>query len=195
MQPVPSRPLAALPRSSRTRVYQTASTDSIVQRIPRPADVVARRFSDGAVCFVAESAGNLVGFIWIRLDRYVEDEVRCEYVLEPVGEVAWDFDAYVAPEFRMTRAFVQLWEAANEHLRRSGYLWTASRISAFNPASLASHQRFGAERRHTAVFLVVGPFQLALLSLPPYVHLSARQASRPALVLNAASTRARTQEQ
>jgi hypothetical protein len=138
---------------------------------------------------VAENAGNLVGFIWIRLDRYEEDEVRCDYLLDPVGELAWDFDAYVAPEFRMSRAFVQLWEAANEFLRRRGYHWTASRISAFNPASLASHRRFGAEHRHTALFLAVGPVQLALLSLRPYVHLSAGRASRPAVVLRAASKR------
>jgi hypothetical protein len=194
IQPVPAHPLAALPRSSRTRIYQALPMDDIIQKFPRPADVIARRFRDGAVCFVAETAGNLVGFIWIRLDRYDEDEVRCEYVLDPIGEVAWDFDAYVAPEFRMSRAFVQLWEAANEYLRRHSYLWTASRISAFNPASMASHKRFGAEHRHTALFLVVGAFQLALLSLRPYVHMSAGQASRPALVLHAASKRANSEE-
>ena len=128
------------------------------------------------------------------MDRYDEDEVRCEDVLVPHGEVAWDFDAHVAPEFRMSRVFVQLWEAANEYLRLQGYRWTASRISAFNPASLASHKRFGAEHCHTALFLVVGPFQLTLLSLAPFVHVSARQASRPALVLHAASKRYKTEE-
>ncbi len=195
VQPVPAHPLAALPKSSRARIYQALPTDDIIQKLPRPADVIARRFRDGAVCFVAETAGSLVGFIWIRLDRYDEDEVRCNYVLHPIGEVAWDFDAYVAPEFRMTRAFVQLWEAANEYLRRHGYLWTASRISAFNPTSLASHARFGAVHRHTALFLVVGPFQLTLLSLPPYVHMGARQASRPPLVLHAAPKNAKSGEQ
>lgn len=194
VQPVPAHPLAALPKSSRTRVYQALATDDIIQQVPRPAEVIARRFRDGAVCFVAETAGTLVGFIWIKLDRYDEDEVRCKYVLHPVGEVAWDFDAFVAPEFRMTRAFVQLWEAANEYLRRHGYHWTASRISAFNPTSLASHARFGAVHRHTALFLVVGPFQLVLLSLPPWVHMSARQASRPRLVLSAASKNAKSPE-
>ena len=189
VQPVPAHPLMALPKVSRTRVFQASPADDIIRRFPRPTDVIARRFTDGAVCFVAENAGNLVGFIWIRLDRYDEDEVRCEYLLDPVGQLAWDFDAWVAPEFRMSRAFVQLWEGANEFLRGHGYLWTASRISAFNPASMASHRRFGAEHRHTAFFLVVGPFQLALLSLRPYVHLSAGRAGRPAVVLRAASKR------
>jgi len=145
------------------------------------------------VCFAAENAGHLVGFIWIILDRYDEDEVRCEYVLVPSGEVAWDFDAYVAPEFRMSRVFVQLWEAANAFLRLHGYRWTASRISAFNPASLASHKRFGALHCHTALFLVVGPLQLTLLSLPPYVHLSAGQSGRPTLVLHAPSKLAKSE--
>ena len=193
VQPVPAQPLTMLPKASRTRVYQTSPADDIIRRFPRPVDVIARRFTDGAVCFVAENAGNLVGFIWIRLDGYDEDEVRCEYLLDPVGQLAWDFDAYVAPEFRMSRAFVQLWEAANDFLRRHGYLWTASRISAFNPASLASHRRFGAEHRHTALFLVVGRVQLALLSLRPYIHISAGRASRPAVVLRAVSQRTQTE--
>jgi hypothetical protein len=187
VQPVPAQPLSMRPKVSRTRVYQASPEDDIIRKFPRPADVVARRFADGAVCFVAENAGNLVGFIWIRLDRYDEDEVRCEYLLDPIGELAWDFDAYVAPEFRMSRAFVQLWEAANEFLRRHGYLWTASRISAFNPTSLASHKRFGAVHRHTALFLVVGPVQLALLSLRPFVHIGAGRTSRPAVTLRAPS--------
>ena len=135
------------------------------------------------MCFVAENAGNLVGFIWVRLDRYDEDEVRCAYLLDPAGGMAWDFDAYVAPEFRMSRAFVQLWESANEFLRRHRYRWTASRISAFNPASLASHRRFGALHLHTAVFLVFGPVQLTLLSLRPFVHIGATQDSRPVVTI------------
>ena len=194
VQPVPAQPLPMRPRVSRTRVYQASPADDIIRRFPRPADVVARRFADGAVCFVAENAGNLVGFIWIRLDKYDEDEVRCEYLLDPVGELAWDFDAFVAPEFRMSRAFVQLWEAANEFLRLHGYVWTASRISAFNPASLASHKRFGALHRHTAFFLVVGPIQLALLSLRPYVHIGAGRTSRPTVTLRAPSNEKHSDE-
>jgi hypothetical protein len=183
VQPVPRQPLEALPRSSKTRVYQVSATDDIIRGFPRPAPVIAQRFADGAVCFVAENSGNLVGFIWLRLDRYDEDEVRCDYRLEPRGVLAWDFDAYVAPEFRMSRAFVQLWEAANDFLRRHGYYWTASRISAFNPASLASHRRFGAEHLHTALFLVVGPVQLALLTLRPFIHLGVTRGRRPVVTL------------
>ena len=191
VQPVPEAPLPALPKSSKTRVYQVSPADDIIRKFPRPAPVISRRFADGAVCFVAVNAENLVGFIWIRLDRYDEDEVRCLYLLDPAGTIAWDFDAYIAPEFRMSRAFVQLWEAANEFLRGRGYGWTASRISAFNAMSLAAHKRFGAERRHTAVFIVAGPVQMALLTVRPYVHVCAGRGNRPTITLRPLPHRAK----
>jgi len=183
VQPVPAEPLRALPKVSKTLVYQVSPGDAIIRTFPRPASVISRRFADGAVCFVAENEQNLAGFIWLRLDRYDEDEVRCTYLLEPAGKIAWDFDAYVAPEFRMSRAFVQLWEAANGFLRERGYRWTASRISAFNAMSLAAHKRFGAERLNTAVFIVAGPVQTAVLSFRPFVHVGTARGNPPIITL------------
>ena len=183
-QPVPEAAHAMPRRPAQIRVYRVSETDRIVGDFPRPQEVIARRFADGAACFVAERDGVLVGFIWLKLERYEEDEVRCDYVLDPAGGIAWDFDAWVAPEFRMTRAFVHLWEAANEYLRGHGCRWTASRISAFNPVSLASHRRLGAVRLHAGVFLVGGGSQLALFSRPPFVHLSLDARSRPKLAFN-----------
>ncbi len=180
-QPVPAQPLTALPKASRTRVYRAMPTEDIIKRFPRPAAVIARRFADGAACFVAERTGELVGFIWIKLERYEEDEVRCDYLLDPAQGLAWDFDAWVAPEFRMTRGFVQLWEAANEYLRQQDCRWSLSRISAFNPVSLTSHRRLGAVHLHAGLFVVLGRTQLALFSCRPYVHVGFGVASRPRL--------------
>jgi len=180
-QPVPDRPRATSQRIVQIKVYRVSGTEDIVAAFPRPPEVIARRFADGAVCFVAERNGVLVGFIWIKLDRYEEDEVRCDYLLDSARGVAWDFDAWVAPEFRMTRAFVHLWEAANQYLRQHGCRWSASRISAFNPVSLASHSRLGAVRQHSGVFLAIGPLQLALFSCRPYFHFGIGAGSRPRL--------------
>jgi GNAT superfamily N-acetyltransferase len=180
-QPVPERPAATSQRPAQIRVYRVSGTEDIVASFPRPPEVIARRFADGAACFVAERNGVLIGFIWLKLDRYEEDEVRCDYVLDSARGIAWDFDAWVAPEFRLTRAFVNLWEAANEYLRRHGCRWSASRISAFNPVSLASHRRLGAVRLHTGVFLVAGAAQLALFSRRPYFHFGVGAGSRPRL--------------
>ena len=184
-QPVPEASQAAARRMAQIRVYRVAETDGILAAFPRPPRVIARRFADGAACFVAERDGALAGFIWLKLDRYEEDEVRCDYLLDPAGGIAWDFDAWVAPEFRMTRAFVQLWDAANDYLRGHGCRWSASRISAFNPVSLASHRRLGAVRLHAGVFIVVGTAQLALFSRRPYVHFGVGARSRPRLAFGA----------
>jgi hypothetical protein len=184
-QPVPSHRSSAMERPSKTRVYRTSMQDSIIQQSPRPAPTIAKRFADGAVCHVAAQGSKLVGFIWIKQESYDEDEVKCHYVLRPSTQLAWDFDAYVAPEFRMSRAFSQLWEAANDYLRDLGFRWTISRISAFNAASLRSHQRLGLLHLHTGHFLVAGPVQVSIFSCRPYVHVAIGRSRGPELVLMA----------
>jgi GNAT superfamily N-acetyltransferase len=186
-QPVPARRSLVAGRPSKTRIYRASAENGIIRQAPRPPQNIAKRFADGAVCYVAEQANKLVGFIWIKQNSYHEDEVRCHYVLQPPTRLAWDFDAFVAPEFRMSRAFAQLWEAANEYLREHGYRWTISRISAFNAASLASHKRLGAVHLHTGVFMVLGPLQFSAFSCAPYVHIGFGSSSEPELTFHAPS--------
>ena len=188
-QPVPERRKGPAPRATQTEIRRVSGKEDIVARFPRPPDIIAKRFADGATCFVAERNGVLVGFIWLKLDRYEEDEVRCDYLLAPTRGMAWDFDAWVAPEFRMSRAFVDLWEAANEYLRQHDCRWSLSRISAFNPISLASHRRLGAVRLDTGIFFVLGPMQLGLFSRRPFVHLGFGARMRPKLIFNAPEPR------
>lgn len=181
-QPVPGQPKAVSRQPGLLKVYRVSGSESIVGRFPRPPEIIARRFADGATCFVAERNGVLAGFIWLKLDRYEEDEVRCDYLVDSRRGIGWDFDAWVAPEFRMTRTFIHLWEAANDYLRSHGCGWSASRISAFNPVSLASHRRMGAVRLHAGIFLILGSAQLALFSRRPYIHFGAGERNRPELV-------------
>jgi GNAT superfamily N-acetyltransferase len=181
-QPVPLQSAVAPAGESKTRIHQASPGEGIIAKFPRPPEIIARRFADGAVCFVAERAGKLVGFIWIKREDYWEDEVRCQYVLQPAARLAWDFDAYVAPEFRMSRAFAQLWEAANRFLRDHGCEWTVSRISAFNAASLAAHRRLGIVHLHTGVFVAAGPMQFAVFTCSPYLHIAVSRARCPRLV-------------
>jgi hypothetical protein len=58
-----------------------------------------------------------------------------------------------------------------------------SRISSYNPQSLASHARLGAVSVGEGAFLCLGRVQVAFLSVPPYVYLSTGPASAPTLVL------------
>lgn len=181
-QPVTPEPVAMAAKPSRTRIYRVSPGDGIIHQFPRPPKIIAKRFADGAICYVAERAERFVGFVWIQQNSYCEDEVRCRYVLQPATRLVWDFDAYVTPKFRMSRAFAQLWEAANQYFRDQGYRWTISRISAFNTHSLASHRRLGAVHIDTGLFVVIGTFQLSVFSCAPYIHIAWGPSKVPELV-------------
>ena len=188
-QPIPACALAPATNGSITVELATPG-HPIVQQFPRPAHVLARRFAEGATCFAAIKNGTLMGFIWIKSDEYMEDDVRCLYSLEPRQVAAWDFDVWVAPDFRLSRTFVRLWDAANAFMRERGYRWSVSRISAFNPGSLSSHRRLGIVHLHSAIFLVLGRVQVSFFSCAPYVHLSASEQQYPVLKLRAPVTSA-----
>lgn len=170
----PVAPGAMLParrgRSIEIRMLQPH--DSALKDLPLDDAVLMYRFGQNAVCFGAFQDNSIVGCLWVCLATYNEDEVRCRYMLEPAKNTAWDFDVYVTPAARGGFAFLKLWDAANAYLRERNVDWSLSRISAFNPVSLRSHDNFGARRLASALFLRVGQLQLLLSSLKPFVHLS-----------------------
>jgi hypothetical protein len=147
--------------------------------LPGRSAVLGARFAQASECLALYQGPVLAGFVWLTGGAYEEDEVRCRFEPAPAGSTAWDYDLYVMPGHRSGVAFMKLWSAAMEHLRGRGVRWSASRISAFAPASLASHRRLGALRVGQAFFVVLGRFQLMLATLPPYVHLSLGPGSRP----------------
>jgi hypothetical protein len=169
------------PVVARLRVELSSPSHPLVHHSPRPMEVIGRRFRDGAVCFVATFEGSFAGFLWIQQGPYEEDEVRCLFAPEPAQRVAWDFDVYVEPRFRLGRAFSELWSAAQRYLAERGYTWTMSRISAFNPQSLRVHERLGARKVASALFLLAGRLQISMLTKRPFVHVSMRARSRPTL--------------
>ena len=54
----------------------------------------------------------------------------------------------------------------------------------FNPQSSSSHARLGAVYLGRAVFLIIGPVQLTVSSLAPFLHLGLTEASTPEIWLN-----------
>jgi hypothetical protein len=149
---------------------------------PRPANVIADRYSQGAVCLVAYKADEFAGCLWYSKSRYREDEVRCLYEIVSLQSV-WDFDVYVEPKFRLSPVFLKLWDYASNKLICEGYSWSLSRISAFNAISLASHKRMGARIFGWAVFFRVGNVQLSISSLRPFLNVSFSEASYPVFKL------------
>ena len=178
-QPVPHAPWLCRGRGASIVVRRLFAGDAELAELPRPASVIASRFKQGAICLGAFAAGSLIGQLWVVPGAYREDEVRCSYVPLPPGRAAWDFDVYVAPQHRAGFVFLRLWDAANQLLNERGIQWSISRISAFNPASILSHRRMAARRVASAIFIVIGGWQLSLASISPRVFLSRRERSFP----------------
>jgi GNAT superfamily N-acetyltransferase len=170
------------------RVRSVDRHDPAALTFPRPPDVIAARYDQGSTCLALFRDDTMAGFIWLCEGPYEEDEVRCTFAPAPAGQVAWDYDFYIAPEHRNGVAFMKLWAAALEHLRGRGINWSASRISAFAPASMAAHGRLGAVRVGQAFFFVIFRLQLMVASVQPFLHVSLRMSSRPTLRVRAPTT-------
>lgn len=182
-QPVPGGALLPPRRGRSIAVRRVDSQDPVLLGLPLDDRVLAYRAGQGAICFGAFKDGEIIGCLWLCLSPYEEDEVRCRYEPMPPGRSAWDFDVYLKPEHRSGLGFARLWDAANEFLRGQGVACSWSRISAFNPGSLASHARLGARVVGRATFLRVGPCQLMVASVPPHGHLSLRRTDRATIRL------------
>jgi hypothetical protein len=106
-----------------------------------------------------------VGFLWLLLGSYQEDEVRARYTPLPKDRAAWNLDVYVEPNFRLGFTFLRLWNEANKLLTTLGVSWTCSRISAFNTGSLTPTRTLG-HSLWGALFFYAGRWQITLASIP-----------------------------
>lgn len=156
--------------------------------VRRPG-VLRARYGQGAQCLVARHAqapAQMAGWLWLLRHGCQEDEVRARYALAS-SQSSWDLDVWVAPGQRGSLVFARLWEEANAVLHAQGVRWTCSRISRFNPASLAAHARLGTHGLGTATFLRCGRWQWMAASLPPYLHLSRHPGDVPCLAFDTSS--------
>ncbi len=184
-QPVSATPLVPARSSGVMDVIQVDARHPLARRFPRPPDIIAARYAQGAVCFAAVHEGELAGFLWLVHDRYDDAEVRCRFVPVPSGTAVWDFDVYLEPRYRLGRGFARLWQGAHQYLRAGGVRWSISHISAFNAESLRSHQRLGAVKVGWAVFATAGAVQLMLCSHMPRVHFALTRTTHPTVAVRA----------
>lgn len=187
VQPVAVAPADRPLRTGSFVIDGVAPGAAALAQAPRPPEVLAARFAQGARCVAATRDGRLAGFLWYVPGPYDEDEVRARFVPMPAGQVAWDFDVMILPEYRMGRLFAALWARAHAELAARGVRYTASRISAFNAASVAAHRRLGGRIVGSASFLTVGSLQAMWSSHTPRCHLSWRTSDRPTLAVAAGS--------
>lgn len=182
-QPIPEHPVPSCRPSARAAVRQVDGSDPVREAFPRPREVVQGRFDRDHVCLVATQDDVFVGFLWLAFDHYDEDEVRCRYDLLDPDACVWDYDVYLENAHRLGRGFSRLWDAANALLAEKGIRWSISRISAFNPASLAAHRRLGLKHLKSTTFLRFGPVQLSILPDRPYLHLGVSDSAVPRIRL------------
>ena len=176
----------ARPAAGSAAVRQLLAGDPALAALPRAPAVLEARFANGDVCLAIFAKGTLAGFLWLAFGGYEEDEVRCRYQL-PDPHLGWDYDVHIEPAYRMSRSLARLWDAANERLAARGVRWSLSRISAFNPASLAAHARLGARPMQSITFVCLGPLELAVASGGRVLTMSITPATRPVLRLQAPS--------
>ena len=175
-QPTQTSATTQTPRN-RGNVRRVSSDDAVVAAFPRSPEVVRSRFERGNACYVIDVKGQFAGHLWLAGDGFEEDEVRCRYVFAMPAQSVWDYDVFVAPEYRLSRVFLNLWNAVNEDIAQRGVLWSCSRISAFNFSSLAAHRRLGATDIASATFVCFGSAQLMFANVRPFLHFSIGDAS------------------
>ena len=184
-QPVPDHPILPERLGRSIDVHQVERGDPVLEKFGRPMTVIENRFEQGASCLCATKNAELTGFIWLIMDDYEEDEVRCTFSPQPHGDVSWDFDIFVSSKDRLGITFAVLWNSANIWMKSRNIQWTTSRVSAFNLPSIRSHVKLNAIQVGSAVFLVFGKFQIAFFSSKPWLHISFSPNSRPSFSIQA----------
>lgn len=182
--PVSDKKMLPPEASNGIEIREIKPGDPELDLMPVSTATVESRFMQSAVCLGAFQKGGLIGYIWLCLDEYEEDVVRCTYALNPSGKSAFDFDLYIFPQYRMGRGFARIWDGAYNFLHRRGIRYTFSRMTRFNLASRRAHAHLGCKRVGTAIYLAFGKKELMLASIAPYWHLSLQESVRARLQLN-----------
>jgi hypothetical protein len=185
VQPVAPTPRLPPGRGRSIDVRPVAAGTPGLDALDAPPAVAAFRFGQGAACLGAYKGDATVGLIWLAFDRYTEDAFRLRFELEPQGACAWDLGLFIAPDQRGGLAFARLWDGADQVMRARGVRWTLSRVAGINLGSNAAHARLQARPIATLVVVRLGPVQVFLASIAPYVRVSWRPGSYAVLRLRA----------
>ena len=172
VQPISGKPLIPARRIKNLAFREIGRGDPLLSLMPARDEIKEQRYEQMAKCLGAFKGDKLIGYIWFANGSYEEDEVRCTFVVTPVGESVFDFDLYLFPEHRMGLGFVGLWNGANEYLHGLGVKYTFSRLTRFNVASRRAHEHLGLARVGTTIFLRLWRCELMFATIFPYLYLS-----------------------
>lgn len=168
----PRERLPAMPAGYRVEALDAAALGALGQggqRIDASAEVQALRFAAGLTCLGAfNRKDQLVGVIWLGTGRYDEDEVQARFLL-PEG-CCWDTGLWIAPKFRLGRAFAALWAGTGDWMAGRGLTHSLSRVSDYNLPAILSHKRMGARTLAHHTFIRVGAWQWSTHTRPRLVR-------------------------
>ena len=171
-QPIRTKPMLPGKRGASIAVREIGPDDPALSDMPLDAEEREKRRRIAALGFGAFQDGVLIGYLWFSFTFYEERDIRLRFVPEPKGAACWDFDIYIRPEHRLGFAFLRLWDAANAELAARGVRWTISRISGFNPHSIASHKRLGAIVLRRLITVRIARCRIHVATRPWAVRLS-----------------------
>jgi len=187
-QPVRATPQLPAGRGASIEVRSYSGQQALDAGLPCPAEHAVARRGNGMHCLAAYREGRLIAFQWVNLGSHQDELVRARYVPMPEGRSAWSFDMHVDSAHRGGLAFARLTDATWALLRAHGRTEVASYILASNRGAIGAEQRLGGRRLGRAVHLRLGPLQLLIASLPPYLHLSASDRGAPVMRVGDGST-------
>jgi hypothetical protein len=183
-QPVAPAPGGGL-RVRNLTVERVQREHWLTRQFPRSEEILDRRFGRGAVCFAAHVRGELVGHLWLQEIPFDDRDAGCLFVPMPPGRAVWDYDIWIAPAWRMSRAFTALWDAANAWMRSRNVQWTLSCVVGGNASSLAAHRRLGSQALAQLWAVRLGPLQLAVFTQRPYAAVARLDRGRPRIEVRA----------
>lgn len=168
----PRAQLPDMPAGYRVETLDAAALGALAaagQRIDAPAEVQALRFAAGLTCLGAfNRKDQLTGVIWLGTGRYDEDEVQVRFLLPE--HCCWDTGLWIAPKFRLGRAFAALWAGTGAWMAARGLTHSLSRVSDYNLPAILSHKRMGARTLAHHTFIRVGTWQWSTHTRPRLVR-------------------------
>lgn len=185
VQPIHNSPLLPESLSKSLTLKEIYRGDPEILHMPRPSELIDFRFDQGARCLGLYQDKDFIGYMWFSAGSYLEDEVRCHYVLDPALESVFDFDIFLFPEHRMGLGFVGMWNEVNKFLCKANIHYTFSRLTRFNLPSRQAHVHLGWKRLGQALFLQLGSVEFMFATVSPYVSLTFKPSQRVKLQLNA----------
>jgi hypothetical protein len=183
VQPILDSNLLSDRLSRQIEIREIKRWDPEIALMPVSEEIIESRFNQNTVCLGAYQKDKFIGYIWFSFGKYLEDEVRCTYVLIPERASVFDFDLYIFPEYRQGLGFIGIWNGANKYLSNHGINYTYSRLTSFNLASKRAHQHLGWKRIARAVILKVWVMELFFINIYPYFHVSLGETGRTRLKL------------